>query len=445
MLVWLVWASMAALFFWLWLPVSSPVPLAEDWYTVPLLTGQPVDLLPWLWEQNNEHRMPIARLLLLGVLKLADGDYRAGGLLNMTLLAGGAAALILFARHLRGGITDPADAFFPLTLLNFGHSVDALFPFQITFVLSLTLIMLAGCPLFLPRSISSRSAAGLAGAALLLLPLSGFIGLLFVPGLAVFFAYAGACCWSGRRGWPRTRAVAAWLLVASAGAVVLAAAYFVGYEHPPWNPPNPGLIPSAKVILKMFALGFGPTAQFWWAPAVVAGVLFLAACAWHALLQLRRPPPAREQAAGRAIFFATAVTFAAGVGWGRAAFVPEFGLPLRYVSIALPAFIAGYLIWVAPAARLTPVVQRGLALVMLVLLPFNTVAGHRLFADWYAEGMTSLQADIQNGVPLHDLAIRHSTFLVHWWTPEKLEQHMKMLQDAGIAPFDRVAMDPRSR
>ena len=150
LIVWTVWAGMLALLLWSYIPISSPIPLAEDWYTVPLITGQQVPLGAWLWEQNNEHRMPVARLLLLGALKASGGDYRAGGLLNLALLAGGAAGLILFVRHLRGGRTDVGDAFLPLTLLHFGHSVDVLFPFQITFVLSLGLIMLVGCTLFLP-------------------------------------------------------------------------------------------------------------------------------------------------------------------------------------------------------------------------------------------------------------------------------------------------------
>jgi hypothetical protein len=134
LIVWTVWAAMVALLLWSYIPISSPIPLAEDWYTVPLITGQQVDLGAWLWEQNNEHRMPVARLLLLGALKASGGDYRAGGLLNLALLAAGAAGLILFVRHLRGGRSDVGDAFLPLTLLHFGHSVDVLFPFQITFV-----------------------------------------------------------------------------------------------------------------------------------------------------------------------------------------------------------------------------------------------------------------------------------------------------------------------
>ncbi len=267
LIVWTVWAGMVALLLWSYIPISSPIPLAEDWYTVPLITGQQVDLGAWLWEQNNEHRMPVARLLLLGALKASGGDYRAGGLLNLALLAAGAAGLILFVRHLRGGRTDVGDAFLPLTLLHFGHSVDVLFPFQITFVLSLGLIMLVGCTLFLPTSLTSRSAAAVGGGALLLLPLSGFIGLLFVPALAAYVFYAGWSCWTGSRGWPRLRPIGAWLMAASVVTFALAGLYFIGYQHPWWNPPNPGIIPSTKVVLQVLSLGFGAAPYFWFKPA----------------------------------------------------------------------------------------------------------------------------------------------------------------------------------
>lgn len=444
-IVWMVWAGMLALLLWSYIPTSSRIPLAEDWYTVPLVTGQPVDLPAWLWEQNNEHRMPVARLLLLGALKAAGGDYRAGGLLNMTLMAAGAAGLILFTRRLRGGRTDPADAFFPLTLLHFGHSVDVLFPFQITFVLSLGLILVVGCTLFLPTSLTSRPAAAVAGGALLLLPLSGFIGLLFVPGLAAYVFYAGWSCWSGSRGWPHRRPVGAWLMTASVGTIVLSALYFVGYEHPWWNPPNPGIVPSTRVVLKVLSLGFGAAPYFWWTPAVLAAVVFVSGSFLQALRRVQPSGPPRDYALGAALFFATAIAFAAAAGWGRAGDVPVTGIPLRYVSLVIPAFLAAYLTWVVSPSRLGPAVTRGLALVMLLLLPINTVAGHRLFADWYDQGMTSLQTDLDAGVPIEELARRHGKFLVHWWSPEELARHMHMLRDAGVAPFDRAATHPASR
>jgi hypothetical protein len=257
--VWTTWAGMLVLMLWLYVPASSPVPLAEDWYTVPLVTGQPVDLAAWLWEQNNEHRMPVARLLLVGVLKLSRGDYRAAGLLNMALLAGGAAALILFAGRLRRR-TDIADAFFPLSLLNFSHSVDVLFPFQITFVLTLALVLVVGCSLFTPSPLSSSWSAAIAGGALLLLPLSGFIGLAFLPVTATYVCYVGWRCRTGSNGWPRRPAAGIWLIVAAVGSLLLGAIYFIGYAHPWWNPPNPGVVPSMKVVVKVLALGMGAAA-----------------------------------------------------------------------------------------------------------------------------------------------------------------------------------------
>ena len=442
--VWSVWAAMLALMLWSYIPVSSRIPLAEDWYTVPLITGQPVDLPAWLWEQNNEHRMPVARLLLLGALKLSAGDFRAGGLLNMALLAAGAAGLMLFARHLRGGAADPADAFFPLTLLHFGHSVDVLFPFQITFVLTLLLILLVGCTLFLPASVTTRPAAAAAGCGLLLLPRSGFIGLLFVPAMAGYLAYAGWACATGARGWRHDRRLGLWLLTVSVGSVVLAALYFVGYEHPWWNPPNPGLVPSLKVVLKVLSLGFGAAPQFWWTPAVIASFLFLAASVAAAVGRvLWRDGAGRDQAVGPALFLVTAIAFAAAAGWGRAGYVPEIGIPLRYVSLVLPAFVASYLTWVAVGSRLAVAAQRGLAAALLVLLPVNTVAGHRLFADWYHQGMTALEADLDRGVPIDELAVRHGRFLVHWWQPAQVARHMRMLHDAGVPPFDRAVTEPR--
>jgi hypothetical protein len=432
---------MLGLLLWLYIPASSPIPLAEDWYTVPLITGQPVDVPAWLWEQNNEHRMPVARLLLLGVLKAAGGDYRAGGLLNMALLAAGAAGLILLTRRVRG-CTDIADAFFPLTLLNFGHSVDVLFPFQVTFVLSLALILVVGCTLFLPASLTTGSAAGAAGVALLLLPLSGFIGMAFVPVMAAYVFYVGWCCRSGAHGWPQRRGTGNWLMAAAGGSVLLAVVYFIGYEHPWWNPPSPGVVPSTKIVLKVLALGFGAAAYAWWAPAVVAAVIFLTSSCVRALVRVLRGGHIDARALGPALFLGNGIAFAVAVGWGRAGYAPEIGIPLRYVSIALPAFIAAYLTWAVSSSPGALAIQRGLALALLVLLPMNTVAGHRQFADWYRDGMTRLRADVDAGVSIDELAERHQPFLVHWWTPDDLARHMRMLHEARVPPFDRVVEAP---
>lgn len=225
---------------------------------------------------------------------------------------------------------------------------------------------------------------------------------------------------------------------ASIAALALGALYFVGYEHPTWNPPNPGIGRSLKVVLKVLSLAFGPASYFWWEPAVLATAIFLAVSCWRAFRRIEGPPAHRDYAIGAALFLITAVGFAAAVGWGRAGYEPEIGLPLRYVSIAIPAFIASYLTWVISPSRAATAVQRTLALMMLLLVPINTIGGHRFFADWYHAEMTSFQADLGAGLPIEDLAVRHNRFLVHWWTPTELARHMRMLREAGVPPFDRA-------
>lgn len=434
---------MLVLLVWSYAPVASRIPLAEDWLAVAPLTGNAPDLAAWLWEQNNEHRMPVARLLLLGTLEAAKGDYRAGGYLIMSLLAGTAAGLILFARHMRGGRTDAADAAFPLLLLHFGHSHILLLPWLIFFVLSIVFVIAAGSALFAPGSVGSWRTAGIAGTALLLLPLSGFIGLFFVPPLTGYLLYAGWACWSGTRGWPRRRGIGIWLTAASAGTIATSALYFIGYQHPWWNPPGPGVVPSLKVALKVLSLGFGPAPEFWWAPGVAAMGLFLSVSLWESLRRVRQSGPSRDRALGAALFLAASIAFAFVVGWGRAGYVPEFGIPIRYVMLVQPAFVACCLTLVASGSPLARAAQRAFAVAMLILLPFNTVAGHRFFADWYREGMTRVEEDLQRGVPIPALAVRHQRFLVHWWTPAELERHMRWLGQAGIVPFDRAVANDR--
>lgn len=439
-LVWSAFFILLVFLAWQTATVASRVPLAEDWFAVAPLTGQHPDIARWLWEQNNEHRTPLARAVLLVALYAAGGDFRAGQWLNLLLLAGTAAGLIVFARHQRGH-TDPADAVFPLVLLNFGHSHQVLFAWQINFVLANLLPILIGCALVSRQSLASPGAARAAGIALPLLPLVGLNGILFVPPLAAFLAYAGFASWSGARGWPVSRTRGAWLLCSAGTAVALSALYFVGYQHPWWNPPSPGVIASFKTALKVLSFAVGASAQFWWAPAVLATVALFSATAWKMLSVVRQRSGAqRDYALGAAVFLATTLGFAWVIGWARAGYVPDFGIPLRYVLPVVPAVVASYLTWGAfdrrPSGRR---VQRAIAVAMVILLPFNTAAGHRFFADWYAEGMARIEADLAAGTPVEVLARRYQKFLVHWWTPEELERHMRLLEQAGMPPFDPEA------
>jgi hypothetical protein len=78
LLVWGIWLSMFIFSLYCITKYGKNIPLTEDWLLVAPLTGNDLDMVNWLWAQNNEHRVPIPKLIFLVLLKLTNGDFRAG-------------------------------------------------------------------------------------------------------------------------------------------------------------------------------------------------------------------------------------------------------------------------------------------------------------------------------------------------------------------------------
>src|SRR5262249_20683835 len=116
------------------------VPLAEDWLLVAPLTGYEPNLTAWLWAQNNEHRVPMPRLMLLALLKVTGGDFRAGMVFNALALGALAAAMIQVARCVRSGRISYTDAFFPVVLLHMGNWPNLVWSWQLGFVVATILV-----------------------------------------------------------------------------------------------------------------------------------------------------------------------------------------------------------------------------------------------------------------------------------------------------------------
>lgn len=443
--VWVVWLAMSMSLVVFFLRDRTNVPLAEDWYIVPALTGHETNFGGWLWSQNNEHRVPLPRLVYFAALKLTGGKFSAVGALNALMLISSAAGLVLFMRSWRRGRTDFADAFFPVLLLNWGHSSHVLFPFLISLVMPVMATIVIGCALCRPESISGTRMALVVSACLVSLPLCGFVGLLYIPTFAAASGYIAWALSKGRRGWPKRTAPA---VILAAGVVVatgVSALYFIGYSPPEWNPPSPGTHASFRAGLRVLALGFGVAAEGAWRPFIMLTAVLIVAtvgCLWGGLR--RGSVMERGRGLGVALFAATSLAFAFAVGWGRAGWEAEFGIPARYALLVAPAFVSCFMVWDALGGPLLRRwVPRALACVLLILVPLNTRAGNTWFADWYRQGMRSLGRDLAAGLSTDELARRHQEFLVHWWTPEVLETHMQYLQEAGIRPFDKAGIKQR--
>jgi hypothetical protein len=444
-IVWLIWLGMTidlSARFW---RASFPVPLAEDWLMVAPLTANEPDLGSWLWRQNNEHRLPLARLLYLGVLKAAHGDFRAQGALNLALMAGLAAGLLLFMRKLRNGQTRLADIFFPVLLLHWGNSVQYLFPFLVQLVVPVIGVIVLGCIIVRAQTELSPRMAGLAGTIVLLMPLFGLHGMLLVVAPVAFLSFVAWASWNGQAGWPQDRRISWTLALFIILTVVEAGLYFVGYEQP-GTPPPVGLRLRVHTAVTVLSYQFGPAAMnatriF----NIVSSFAWLATgtCLLAGLMRSRAGGVART--AGFAVFVASTVAFPLAIGWARAPWVRDFGIPTRYVIFSAPALIFCFVTWeLWGGPRLRAWVPRVLAIAMSALVPFNAKAGDRYFNDWYQEGMGALQRDIDARASLSKIAQRNQKFLFHSWSPAELEKNLRWLHDAGMKPFAAVADEPQA-
>jgi hypothetical protein len=415
------------------------IPLAEDWSLVHPLTGNEPEMLKWLWTQNNEHRIPVPKILLLGLLKFTNGDFRSGMYFNAFSLGILAFFMITLARKLRGGRTRFADAFFPVALLHVGNWENLVWSWQLGFVFP-TVLTCAMLLLILNNTYFSKPANAIfAGSCVMLLPLSGANGLLYSPFLALWLFYCGILNFRNKLNVNRYFLISSILIISSLISIAFIFLYFIGFEFPPWYPHSPSIWATLITAAKFQALGLGPAVKTHWnvSAIIVSGFLLITAIISLRAI-FRTSGVERHRALGISLFLGNAFFFAISVGWGRAAVVPTVGLQLRYVLLAAPALITAFYIWeLYGLPRLRSAPQIGLLLFTLFLLPFNIKAGFE-WRHWYKEGMDKVEAEILSGNPPSQIAERNREFLVHWWDETKITEAMLMLREAGIGPFSKM-------
>jgi hypothetical protein len=442
--VWSVWLIMLIADLFILIKDGRIFPLNEDWWLVPPLTGHEPDIVSWLWKQNSEHRIPFPRLILLALLNATHGDFRAGMLFNIIIVAGLAFAMICVAQKIRGGRTSVADAFFPIALLHLGNSENLLWCWQLTQVVPTVLTCVVLLVLASSQILTTPGTAIVGGISLMLLPLSGSHALLFAPSLAIWFGYWGVVHWrtgkaNEERQWP-----GGFLVVSAIIALCLTGLHFLSYEHPSWRPPDPTITAALKTAAKFLAIGFGPAARSAWMLSVGAIVSLLAASAVVLILEvLRRRDAEWKRAFGLLLFFGNVVLLALATGWGRATAIGSvYGqYPLRYVLMATPALFIAFFIWeLYGPKKVRTAVLSSLFLAVCLLIPPNTLHGLN-WLYWFADRDKALEHDLQTGVPASVLADRYREVLLHWVEPNEIASYMDMLHDAGIGPFAQIIED----
>ncbi|HET9727046.1 MAG TPA: hypothetical protein VFP28_09045, partial [Gemmatimonadales bacterium] len=261
-LAWSVWALMAAVAVVFIAHYASNVPSWDDWDMIPTLTHQQPVTWDWLWSQHNEHRVPVPRLVFLGLNRLFGVDMRVTMYFDLLLMAGLAAAFMLAAARLRGRAS-LSDAFFPLALLSLGQAANLLWGWQLQFYAS---AVLAGVALLAivqaGATVSVRGAGMTVGLCALLLPLCGANGLGMVPALAVWPLALALLPerWTGAGEARRDRT----LMLLGAGALALTALYFIGWQRVPYHPKSAGPVQTLLTAAKFLTIGLGPAIRSVW-------------------------------------------------------------------------------------------------------------------------------------------------------------------------------------
>jgi hypothetical protein len=412
--VWGCWVVSATTAFVAVMRGARNVPIQEDWHVIPAAAGYQRRFLAWLWLPNNEHRVPVPKLLYAGLLRLWT-DLRVGMVVSMVLLVVVSAAFVVVVRRLRGH-TRWTDAFFPLVFLHLGHWENFGWSWQITFVLATVLASGVLLTVASGRPITTVPRAALLGACLVLIPLSGATALPFAPIMAVVLLID----MRGRGGRAATI-----LRISAALALVLTAISMVGIKHPDWIPPSPGPFEEARTSVKVLAMSFGPAAGAWW---LVAGLVALAVFAAAAVLLLR------ARAWSLLAFLSAAVVLAGLIGHGRASLLTFYGLPDRYALIVVPGLCCAYLAFEhGRSGGRARYGQAFLCAALLALYPLNAVFGIQ-FRDWYHHRVDTFAADVAAGVPTEQLAYYRPIAL----EADEMRLGMWILHDLQVGVFARL-------
>src|SRR5262249_49372370 len=210
----------------------------------------------WLWKQYAEHRVPLAKLIWLGLLELTDYDFRLGNFLCVWAMGILALAMIQTVKALRG-YSSVFDAFFPLAILNLGQSLNFVWWWVVNHLLA---PLVANALLLIVVLYGSRMTPRhriLVGIGAVLLTLCGPGGLLYALALALWLClwpilhqsptdYAGKVCNSVTSG-------LAW------ASVLLVGLYFVGYDtdNRVWmTNPNAGWADVARAAMQALGISF---------------------------------------------------------------------------------------------------------------------------------------------------------------------------------------------
>lgn len=438
-IVWTTWAVLLVADLWFVNACGRNVPLGDEWDFMPVLAGAEPFSARWLWSQLNEHRIPLPKLVFVGLLKATDYDFRSGMYFNVFALAVLAAVMILTARWLRGR-TAWQDAFFPLLFLNWGQCENLLMCLQVLFLLSTLLAIMALVVIVRVTKNLTRGSLIAMAVCLMLLPMTGAMGYILVPPLVLWLGYAIFRSWRSEHYAERPGPLLS--LVVLVVALAPAALYLIGYSSVSHHPRSPHLRATIQTSLECLAMSFGPLEGVW----PLGALLMIALNVWASATLIgvwRQQPEQRCRALGLLLFLLAILGISLAIGWGRAGLGPESGLMSRYVTLVAPGLGCIYLVLEIYGPRVWQGWAQGGLLLVFALAMAQTMPVVLHFSSDRRQMTEAFQRDVDAGLP-PVLIAAHFSGQPYVLYPDqgKLRDYLGMARRANLGFVRGMPADP---
>ena len=424
---------------------GNRTPRWEDWFFVPFVTGdQRVDF-SWLWETTQGHRVPILKLVFCACYTLFGFNSKPILYLNVILFSAVSLALLWAIRKTRGRWSY-SDAFLPIVLLNLGQAEAFCWAQTFAYLSATCLETLLLILIVTHRGALNRPSLILAGASLVLLPLTFGGGLVFAAMMVPWMTYQGTAVGKYRK--LSGRHVEPIALAAVTITVMIIGLYFVGYRA--FKPVvvgryvEPGLLAYATTALKYLASGFGGAARtpWWQVPGALIAVILLTSTLCLVKTVARDGSRCDPRTVGLASFMVSCIAVAWVVGLTRYPWA-DVVLDSRYAAASVVLLVGSYFVWelLGPRALVSP----GRVLFFSIAAGFlgaNFQFGCHL-GGFRKDSERAYLRDLLAAKPIPQIVAHHSlnTYYYH----QALETYLRQLRDAGIAPYNRLPPDPAFR
>lgn len=465
----LVWASLATLFLAWVLAIrqfGANWPIFDELSYLAYTTGEKPLTLAMLWTDHNGHRLLLPKLIYFGLMKLTDAQPLFIMYFDAALLTVAAAAVLLALRRVRGKMVW-TDAVIPVTILAFSQYENMLWAFQLGFILSQVLTLLALAALLYATDRGRRRSIVALGLVTALLPLCGGQGMSMAPAFIAWLLGFGLLRCLRPDPLPRGMGRGPGPLALLCG-LLAGAAWVLSIQG---LPPGPGSIPLHEALhswpgftslLKTITRTTGeflssaflpaatdpalPAFYHWRTWAVVGKTLFLASLLLLAWQWLRQPGQRRRITALATCLAAFGLLILI-LGINRGVYGPGAGAVPRYATLALPLLVFSAITFSLYAPRgwrtILPAAI-GLAVLALIPGPHGTAQALAHAGAIQRDAYHAFKTDLARpDVTFEELAGHYSTILFAPGEARQVPGFLEMMDRHALGPFRNLHRPPQ--